>query len=538
MKKLYGDIFQFWIGANHYYVFWRPEYAQQIYADHNIFDRPIVRTKTFGLIAGTRQHRYRARQRQLLYAPKTTLGATTTDINNRKNNDTLALMFDQTSDDANHESDSYDTDESSEKDNYSNSSSPMNISDQESESDNEDDCSDQLIYENAPINVSHAVLAIKCYIAECKLPSSHQRKLLDLIFLLLPKNNNLNRRRLFKLRKPFIYKILCNNCTNLLNMKTNECLATCRLNGKVRSEDGIIEQCFNNLKDSICDVTQRNLYLIISYPSNVATLLPNDIINGDKYRREASTRSLNLSLQLHSDGIDMLNTKHKNCYATIGTILEIPPPLHDHVKNKLVLSLYLEPSTELVQGDKNDQPCRAMKWKISQFNGYDCCTNGLIHGETRGSNFVYYPYSDQGQPRTHDMFVKAAKLSQAGPGQIAIVQGIKGLSSLLKIFSNVNEDALFDYIHAVCGSSGHMGYLLRKWFHHVKPATAAAMSDFIMEIMQPHDIKVSLKPFSAFDWWKSKDIKFFLLYLSMPMAIKLLPVPISDYFVLFFIAMR
>ncbi|CAF3963961.1 unnamed protein product [Rotaria sp. Silwood1] len=49
---MYGDIFQFWIGANHYYVFCRPHHAQQIYGDRNIFDRPIIRTKTFGLIAG------------------------------------------------------------------------------------------------------------------------------------------------------------------------------------------------------------------------------------------------------------------------------------------------------------------------------------------------------------------------------------------------------------------------------------------------------------------------------------------------------
>ncbi|CAF1523907.1 unnamed protein product, partial [Didymodactylos carnosus] len=167
------------------------------------------------------------------------------------------------------------------------------------------------------------------------------------------------------------YKILCNNCTNLLNVKTNECSATCRLHGKVRSEDGIIEQCFNNLKDSICDVAQRNLDLIISYSSNVATLLPNDIINGDKYRREASTISLNLSLQLHSDGIDMLNTKHKNCYATIDTILEIPPPLCDHVKNKILLSLYFgkkEPSTELLFGHLVDDLDLLMKSDITLIN--------------------------------------------------------------------------------------------------------------------------------------------------------------------------
>jgi len=51
MQKQYGDIFQIWIGSNHYYVFCRPEHAERIYSDRHIFDRADVRTKTFGLIA-------------------------------------------------------------------------------------------------------------------------------------------------------------------------------------------------------------------------------------------------------------------------------------------------------------------------------------------------------------------------------------------------------------------------------------------------------------------------------------------------------
>jgi cytochrome P450 len=51
MQKQYGDVFQIWIGSNHYYVFCRPEHAERIYSDRHIFDRADVRTKTFGLIA-------------------------------------------------------------------------------------------------------------------------------------------------------------------------------------------------------------------------------------------------------------------------------------------------------------------------------------------------------------------------------------------------------------------------------------------------------------------------------------------------------
>ena len=51
MQRQYGDVFQIWIGSNHYYVFCRPEHAERIYSDRHVFDRADVRTKTFGLIA-------------------------------------------------------------------------------------------------------------------------------------------------------------------------------------------------------------------------------------------------------------------------------------------------------------------------------------------------------------------------------------------------------------------------------------------------------------------------------------------------------
>ncbi|CAF0776308.1 unnamed protein product [Rotaria sordida] len=51
LQKQYGDIFQIWIGSNHYFVFCRPEHAEIIYSERHIFDRADMRPKTFGLIA-------------------------------------------------------------------------------------------------------------------------------------------------------------------------------------------------------------------------------------------------------------------------------------------------------------------------------------------------------------------------------------------------------------------------------------------------------------------------------------------------------
>ena len=51
MQNRYGDVFQFWIGANHCYAFCRPEHAEQIYSARHVFDRAEIRKNTFGLIA-------------------------------------------------------------------------------------------------------------------------------------------------------------------------------------------------------------------------------------------------------------------------------------------------------------------------------------------------------------------------------------------------------------------------------------------------------------------------------------------------------
>ncbi|CAF3348529.1 unnamed protein product [Rotaria sp. Silwood2] len=51
LQKKFGDLFQLWMGSNHFYVFCRPEHAAQIYGDRYRFDLAVMRTKTFGLIS-------------------------------------------------------------------------------------------------------------------------------------------------------------------------------------------------------------------------------------------------------------------------------------------------------------------------------------------------------------------------------------------------------------------------------------------------------------------------------------------------------
>ncbi|CAF0862211.1 unnamed protein product [Didymodactylos carnosus] len=432
------------------------------------------------------------------------------------------------------------------------------------------------LYFNSNITVEQAYIYICDYISEFKLTLVQQKRLILLLILLLPNDSLLNQKHLSKwmsVKNSFTYSVLCAHCTNILDTKTGICSILCPMNGKLRTDDGIIETCLADIKGSMSRVAERNIDLIMEYPKQAKFLVPNDIINGTIYQRDA-TNDPTITIQLHSDGFDILTTKHKHCYATTATILEIPPPLRDYAQNKILLSLYFskkEPTPECLlnnlikrldelrtigltvinfnkkinfkikfQGDKNDQPCRSLKWKISQFNGFDACTNCLQHGETRNSNMVYYPYTTNPTPRTQQMYLNAARMadSRTTVTQHAIVQGIKGTSPLLKIFDNVSEHALFDYMHACCGSSGHMAHVLRRWITSASANVAQSMSDFILNIMMPHDTKVSFKLLSQIDWWKSKDYRFFLLYISMPFAINYVPHQVTSHYVLFFISIR
>ncbi|CAF1593011.1 unnamed protein product, partial [Didymodactylos carnosus] len=525
----------------------------------------------------SRQKEFRHRQRQLLYNSSHNQHSTNprfdSAIGDNINNDPTVCDLNE------NQSDSLDTtsDTDSEDDHY------YNIS-MDDTSDNDDLFTQadgdlhntKPLYFNSNITVEQAYIYICDYISEFKLTLVQQKRLILLLILLLPNDSLLNQKHLSKwmsVKNSFTYSVLCAHCTNILDTKTGICSILCPMNGKLRTDDGIIETCLADIKGSMSRVAERNIDLIMEYPKQAKFLVPNDIINGTIYQRDA-TNDPTITIQLHSDGFDILTTKHKHCYATTATILEIPPPLRDYAQNKILLSLYFskkEPTPECLlnnlikrldelrtigltvinsnkkinfkikfQGDKNDQPCRSLKWKISQFNGFDACTNCLQHGETRNSNMVYYPYTTNPTPRTQQMYLNAARMadSRTTVTQHAIVQGIKGTSPLLKIFDNVSEHALFDYMHACCGSSGHMAHVLRRWITSASANVAQSMSDFILNIMMPHDTKVSFKLLSQIDWWKSKDYRFFLLYISMPFAINYVPHQVTSHYVLFFISIR
>ncbi|CAF4539933.1 unnamed protein product, partial [Didymodactylos carnosus] len=187
----------------------------------------------------------------------------------------------------------------------------------------------------------------------------------------------------------------------------------------------------------------------------------------------------------HADGMSIVTTKPKKFYVITGTIIEIPPPYREYAKNKLLLGLYLsenEPTASmlfehlvyelklLIASDyifvinniniqlrfqlfKADLPCRSLCTCIKQHNGYYACSHCLQRGNTlaNGSNNVYYPYvtTSPSSPRTHQQYVIASNQAELNNGQLS-VEGIFGASPLLSLFSNVQSNVPFDYMHLCC----------------------------------------------------------------------------------------
>lgn len=255
----------------------------------------------------------------------------------------------------------------------------------------------------------------------------------------------------------------------------------CSLYGHQRTADSSTELAMADVFQRIESVVRRNLHLIIEYQQRAHLLLPNDIVNGEVYKQIHSNSKFNrLTLMLHSDGIQLITTKSKKFYVISGTILEILPPHREFARNKLLFLIYFsenEPTPYILykhicqqikclineqyvpicgqkfnvkfQIFKADLPCRSLSICIKQHNGYYCCSNCLQYGKTCGGSFVYYPYADSQQPRSHHAYIAAATEAEKNQNQISVV-GIHGKSPLLSLFFDMQMNCPFDYMHLCC----------------------------------------------------------------------------------------
>ncbi|CAF1584340.1 unnamed protein product, partial [Didymodactylos carnosus] len=118
---------------------------------------------------------------------------------------------------------------------------------------------------------------------------------------------------------------------------------------------------------------------------------------------------------IHADGIQMITTKPKKFYVVTGTILELPPPLREYARNKLLLVNYLS----------ENEP-----------------TPLLLYDRL---------YIDPQPSHSHHSYLTAAAEADRNQNQMSVF-GVHGKSPLLSLFIDVQENCPFDYMHLCCSA--------------------------------------------------------------------------------------
>ena len=237
---------------------------------------------------------------------------------------------------------------------------------------------------------------------------------------------------------------------------------------------------------------------------------------------------------LHTDGAPVTKVGGKSLWPVQCTLVEIPPPLRDHMKATIILGAWLgrsHPNRDLLWskiveqiydlfknhiivtteiGDKIafsvraqlitfDLPALTQNCNIIQFNGYDACPDCKIHGIVIERQ-VFYPYSNLPTARKTDNDYMA--FSRHNP-MLKAVHGIKGPTPLTKILIFPDQIAK-DYMHLVC--SGHFKTLIGYWKRILLPSVFDESSNYLISIVLPLSFKYQ---FTSLIQYQDRKTKMF-----------------------------
>lgn len=154
-------------------------------------------------------------------------------------------------------------------------------------------------------------------------------------------------------------------------------------------------------------------------------------------------------------------------------------------------------------------------------------------------NKVVYPYAyNDLTPRTHDGYLKAAReaLRKSNGGKEVAVDGIKGLSSLLRIFKYPVQ-IIYDFMHLVC--LGHVPSLINRWCGRMSKDAISNVDNKLKQLKIPHNMKVVfLESIKSASQWKAKHSRLFVLHVGVPIMVTHLPILLFSHFVIYSLAMK
>ncbi|CAF4503456.1 unnamed protein product [Rotaria socialis] len=428
------------------------------------------------------------------------------------------------------------------------------------------------LFSSSPLSIRESCLVIIKLARRLNLNKNDIKNLLDGIRHLFPTDVKLPRtvKGLMKVigfdcSKQVDY--YCCQCLSHLNTPEQlTCTDGCLFNDKRRPFMNVIELATNNVKDEIFSTAKRYINLINEYYIRSKDILPCDALNGSIYERLGNTNQRQLTIMLHTDGAPVTKIGGKSLWPVQATILEIPPPVRDHISAVMVFAAWLggsHPSRELlwnsiveqihnlyndgiiiklhdntkikfnirIQLITFDLPALALNCNIVQFNGYDACPFCKIHGYAIGTQ-IFYAYSQT--PSSHKTDHDYIQLSMLNRPRFSS-SGIKGPTPLTKIMLFPSQIAV-DYMHLVC--SGHFKTLITYWNHLLLPHVLDQASNFLQSITLPHSFGYQFMPLTQYTNWKTKMFRDFLLYASPIFVITFLPDTLALHFLHYFIYIR
>ncbi|CAF1599725.1 unnamed protein product [Didymodactylos carnosus] len=180
----------------------------------------------------------------------------------------------------------------------------------------------------------------------------------------------------------------------------------------------------------------------------------------------------------------------------------------------------------------SDLPAKSLFLKFINFNGYFACVQCHSEGEWIKRQ-VIYPYAKNDYtPRTHQQYIATAKRAAAkssGGRSSAGIDGIKGLSSLIKVIE-FPQQVILDFMHQIC--LNHVPNLIRRWNGQLNGTSKTDIDSTLAAI--PHNVHVVyIHSISQINDWKAKHSRLFVNNIGLPVVVPHLPKIYSSPFAIY-----
>ncbi|CAF4070044.1 unnamed protein product [Rotaria magnacalcarata] len=435
------------------------------------------------------------------------------------------------------------------------------------------------LYERSNITTSETVTQLMKFCIKSNFDKQQVVKMMCLLKSILPTPNRLPTTfrqilNIYGKTPSSIENFYCNNCWTLIKKKGGQQICTntnCLSYNLQLSKRQVTEVVTTNIREKVQSVVRRNLSLLTG---NDNLFPPFDIPSGDRYQTITKEIDHPITLCIHADGAPLIRSTKSAVWPCFSSIVELPPPVREHKSNILTLGLWVstvKPNVNLFLHDiieqlidlsktgtsifinehefrihiktqffVSDLPAKSLFLKTINFNGYFACTKCFTEGVLYNRQVIYPYQSNNYQSRTHDDFVTIGKQVEknlaSGHKRGTSIAGVKGLSSLLKIFK-YPDDIIFDYMHLIC--LNHVPNLIRRFVGILSKEAIIQVDNILSSTRLPHDMDVKfIYSIQSIQDWKAKHVRLFILHLALPILVQHLPVLYSSHFSIYCILVK